>query len=77
MMEKETKKCTLQIVTHSNLVVGKCVVDSEQNKGKITNIDDLHNVEIKFDNGGSSLFCFVENCDENLKDMQDPFFYCG
>ena len=75
-ISKALNKCALQHVTCNNLEINKCVIDSEQNKGKIINIDDLHNVEIEFDNGSSALFCFVDGCDENLKDMQDLFFYC-
>ncbi len=73
----EKPQLTIPRVTHSNLSVGKKVVDSEQNTGIIISIDDIHNVEVHFDNGGLGLWCFAENCDEALKDEQDPLYYCG
>lgn len=64
-------------VTHSNLVLGAKVIDREQNTGIITSIEDKHNVEVRFDNGGAGLWCFVENCDAYKKDSKDVLYYCG
>jgi len=61
-------------VTHRNLELNRWVVDGEQNKGKIININDLHNVEVEFD-GGTGLYCFVENCEEYVKDLKTPLYY--
>lgn len=73
---KTTKQCNLRIVTHSNLKLGKNVVNAEQNKGTIVNIDDLHNVEVDFENGGRMLSCFVEDCEEYKIDLKEiPIWY--
>ncbi len=78
LYKKQTEQCNLHIVTYSNLKLGKNVVDAEQNKGTIVNIDDLHNVEIDFENGGRMLGCFVEDCEEYKTDLKEiPIYYCG
>tara|TARA_R110000744_G_C19257411_1_gene550981 strand:- start:274 stop:522 length:249 start_codon:yes stop_codon:yes gene_type:complete len=74
----KNEQCNLHIVTHSNLKFGMNVVDAEQNKGTIVNIDDLHNVEVDFQNGGRMLGCFVKDCEEYKTDLKEiPIFYCG
>jgi hypothetical protein len=70
------KKLHISVVTYNNLQLGKKVVDGKQNTGVITSIDDLHNVEVKFDNGGAGLWCFVEDCEEFIKDSKDVLYYC-
>lgn len=78
LKNKQTEQCNLHIVTHSNLELGRNIVDAEQNKGTIVNIDDLHNVEIDFENGGRMLGCFVENCKEYKKNLEEiPIYYYG
>jgi hypothetical protein len=74
--DRSNEKLHLSIVTHSNLRLGAKVVDSEQNTGVITSIEDKHNVEVHFDNGGVGLWCFVEDCDEYIKDSKDVLYYC-
>lgn len=66
----------LQLVTNTNLEVGKRVIDNDHNTGIIISIEDIHNVEVRFDNGGGGLWCFAEDCDEALKDALDPLYYC-
>ena len=77
MNKQQTRQSAIQLVTHSNLIHGARVVDSEQNTGTIMNIDDKHNVEVQFDNGGAGLWCFVDDCEEYKKDSKDPLYYCG
>ena len=68
----------ITIVTHSNLELGRNVIDAEQNKGTIINIDDLHNVEIDFEGGGKMSACFVDGCAEYKKDLEIiPIYYYG
>ena len=78
LYNNQNEQCNLHIVTHSNLKLGMNVVDEEQNKGTIVNIDDLHNVEVDFQNGGRMLGCFVKDCEEYKTDLKEiPIFYCG
>jgi len=74
-ISKIMSKYDLEIVTHNNLDINRCVIDDEGNKGKIVNIDDLHNVEIEYDNG-SELRCFVEGCKEYIYENNYPIYYC-
>lgn len=67
----------IQLVTYSNLILGARVVDSEQNTGTIISIEDMHNIEVEFDNGGKGLWCFAEGCEECIKDSKDLLYYCG
>lgn len=72
----EIRQSDIQLVTHSNLILGAKVVNGEQNTGVISSIDDKHNVEVLFDNGGVGVWCFVENCEQYIKDSEDPLYYC-
>jgi len=75
----------LHIVSHSNLVIGMKVQDGEGNVGTVKECEDIHNVFVEYDNGGSGLHCLVEGCIETttingqLVEMPhyDPLYYCG
>ena len=41
------------IVSHSNLVIGMRVQDDEGNVGTVKECEDIHNVFVEYDNGGS------------------------
>ena len=47
-----------------DLKEGMRVEDLWGNPGTITECTDIHNVLLKFDNGGSSLYCFAEDCED-------------
>ena len=62
---QEPQKQALNIpVSHSNLTVGMRVKDREGNIGTVKECDDIHNVFVEYDNGGSGLHCLVEGCIE-------------
>lgn len=73
---RNNEKLHLSVVTQCNLRLGVKVVDSEQNTGVISSIEDKHNVVIQFDNGSTGFWCFVEDCDEYIKDSKDILYYC-
>ncbi len=90
-LENETKQLNIHpSVTRSNLFKGMCVQDSEGKKGVIRDCNDLHNVHVTFEGegieidwyetpfecGGSGLYCFVEDCEDNCEN-EDPLYYCG
>lgn len=75
-MEENKDLTEKTVVTHSDLRLGAKVVDGEQNTGVITSIQDKHNVEVQFDNGGAGLWCFVVDCDEYIKDSKEVLYYC-
>jgi hypothetical protein len=56
------------LVTKENVHKSMRVSDSENHIGTITSCDDIHNVLVEFDNGGSGLFCLEEGCDTGLSD---------
>lgn len=84
-LENETKQLNIHRVTRSNLFKGMCVQDSEGKKGVIRDCNDLHNVHVTFEGegieidwyetpfecGGSGLYCFVEDCEDNCEN-EDP-----
>jgi hypothetical protein len=45
------------------LSIGMEVEDWWGEPGKVTECDDPHNVLIEFNNGGSSLYCMVDDCE--------------
>lgn len=71
-----------------DLVDGLLVIDNEGNKGVIRDCSDLHNVHVIFEGdgmlididgeeiecGGSSLYCFIEGCEEFSPNV-DPLFF--
>lgn len=40
------------------------VVDNEGLFGVIESCDDIHNVNVVYDNGGAGLYCLDPNCDQ-------------
>lgn len=42
--------------------------DLQDLSGTIAECDDLHNVFVTFDNGGSGYYCFAEDCAHNNQD---------
>ena len=54
---------------YSELKIGLEVIDIEDyGTGTIENCNDLHNVIVKYPEGGKNLYCLVENCDEGFYD---------
>lgn len=47
-----------------DLCEGMDVEDWWMTPGKVIECSDPHNVLIQFENGGSSLYCMVQDCDE-------------
>lgn len=70
-------------VNQSNILVGAKVIDDDDNTGVIESYEDLHNVLVKYDDGGSGLHCLVKGCVEykeiNGKTFEvpqyDPLYY--
>lgn len=56
------------------LKIGMKVIDNDKNIGTITEIEDIHNVFVEYDNGGFGCHCFVEGCLDNLVPYYDPLF---
>jgi hypothetical protein len=73
------------IVSHSDLVIGMRVQDDDGNIGTVKECEDIHNIFVYYDNGGSGLHCLVEGCIEtktiNGKLIEipqyDPLYHCG
>lgn len=45
-----------------NPVVGDRVIDDDGNVGTITDADDLHNIYVELDGGGSGFYCLHPDC---------------
>ena len=56
------------LVTRDNLEKGRRVINEDGAIGKIKKCRDLHNVYVKYKNGGAGLYCFAEGCSENSKE---------
>jgi hypothetical protein len=77
----ESKK---KLIEYNDLYKGMKVMDDEGNIGIVKEHDDIHNVLVKFKNGGSGLHCLVEGCFElatmNGEQVKlpsyDPLYYC-
>jgi hypothetical protein len=55
----------MELVTQYNLSKGRRVIDEDGEIGTIIECSDVHNVEVKGDNGGFGLYCFSKGCNEN------------
>lgn len=53
------------MVTPENIKVGLHVIDTHGDVGVITSCEDLHNVQVEYDNEGKGLFCLVSECKED------------
>lgn len=83
--EQQKNQLHLHIVSHSNLVNGMRVHNAEGDVGTVKECEDIHNVFVEYDNGGSGLHCLVEGCIETTTingqlveiPHYDPLYYCG
>ena len=57
LQEPQKQALNIPVVSHSNLTVGMRVKDREGNIGTVKECDDIHNVFVEYDNGGSGLHC--------------------
>lgn len=67
----------MDIVTFDDVYVGMRVVDVDGYIGVVMNCDDIHNVHVEYDDGGSGLYCLDEDCDKCSGDnarYYDPLF---
>jgi len=85
-MKKDKNLLGKALVTRSNITGGRKVIDSEGNVGTIKNYDEeLHNVFVEYDNGGSGFHCLNEGCTEPMEvngykfenEQYDPLYYFG
>jgi hypothetical protein len=53
-----------QSLKFEDLKKGMRVEDWWGNPGTIIECTDIHNILFKFDNGGSSLYCLAEDCED-------------
>lgn len=65
--DKDNKTSTdsngiIQIVMSSNIHNGLKVTDEDGVIGEVKQCDDLHNIWVVYDNGGSGFYCLDENC---------------
>jgi hypothetical protein len=71
MKNKEKKDKQSEIVSHSDLVIGMRITDNDGNVGIVKDCDDLHNVFVEYDNGGSGFHCLIEECIETTSKLVD------
>jgi len=46
------------------LAVGARTVDEDGHTGTIYEIEDMHNIHTKLDNGGGASYCMVKDCED-------------
>jgi hypothetical protein len=51
---------------YDRIFVGQKVVDEDGDKGTITEIENIYNIYVKYDNGGSGIYCFNGCCNDRL-----------
>jgi len=53
----------------NNLFVGQKVIDEDGDKGEITKIENIFNIYVKYDNGGSGISCLNRCCNDKLYEL--------
>jgi hypothetical protein len=48
------------------IFVGQKVIDKDGDKGTITEIENIYNIYVKYDNGGSGISCLNGCCNDRL-----------
>ena len=51
---------------YDGIFVGQKVIDEDCDKGTITEIENIYNVYVKYDNGGSGISCLNGCCNDKL-----------
>lgn len=85
-MEDKNLPPSKVLVTRSNITGGRKVIDNDGNIGMIKEYDEnLHNVLVEYDGGGSGFHCLNKGCREPIEvkgckvenDQYDPLYYLG
>ena len=51
---------------YDGIFVGQKVIDEDGDKGTIVEIENIYNIYVKYDNGGSGIFCLNGCCGDVL-----------
>jgi hypothetical protein len=51
-------------LTFENIEVGMRVIDQDDHIGTIKECEDIHNILVEYENGGSGFYCLDEKCEE-------------
>ena len=51
---------------YDGIFVGQKVIDEDGDKGTITRIENIYNIYVKYDNGGSCISCLNGCCNDRL-----------
>jgi len=66
VQKKKNQKGRLSAVRSNELLyrpsLGDPVIDGEGTTGKIISIENIHNVLVDYDNGGSGYYCLSRKC---------------
>lgn len=90
MKKENTSKSAIQpdltgsLLLFTDIRVGMKVIDRDGITGIVKDCKDIHNILVKYENGGSGLYCLVEGCaDETTINDQvveiphyDPLYVC-
>jgi hypothetical protein len=74
LMSKSTKSISNQAengnkskpLLYDGIFVGQKVIDEDGDKGEITRIENIYNIYVKYDNGGSGISCLNGCCNDRL-----------
>lgn len=68
----------LKLIDYKDIVIGMEVIDDDKQKGMVISCDNIHNIYVEFNNGGSGLYCLVKDCIEttiiNEQEIEIPHY---
>jgi len=53
----------------TDIFVGQKVIDEDGDKGEITKIENIYNIYVKYNKGGSGIFCLNGCCNYKLFEL--------
>jgi len=56
----------LKLLSFDEISVGQKVIDEDGDKGEITKIENIYNIYVKYENGGSGISCLNGCCNDKL-----------
>lgn len=57
----------LKLLDYKDIVVGMRVFDMIGNEGIVKECDDIHNILVEYDSGGTGFHCLLKGCIEDNK----------
>ena len=66
LKNKNYMKDKFKRINYKDIIVNMKVKNKEGITGVVKKCEDIHNIFVEYDNGGSGLYCLVKKCTETI-----------